>query len=289
MNNKRLAPERTRDIGKFLVGRLLPFAKKRQVGPFTFIDHMGPAVIGPPNYMDIDQHPHIGLSTLTYLLSGEVHHRDSTGASQIIKAGDVGFMTSGKGVAHSERTPEALRNGNTFEMHGYQIWVAMPKELEESEPDFQFISKEDIPSCKQDGLDIKLIAGSGFGMTSPLEVLSPLFMVDIYSEKDNKIDIAGQLEGEIAIVVVHGKVNDNDTVVEAGTMLISKTENECYLNIRAGSRVLLFGGEPLPEERFLHWNFVSSNKERLKQAADDWKNKLFPKIPGDNSYIPLPE
>lgn len=289
MNNKRLVKERSRDIGNFLVGRLLPFAQKRQVGPFTFIDHMGPVEVTKSKFMNIDQHPHIGLSTLTYLLEGAIHHKDSTGADQVVTAGDVGFMTSGSGVTHTERTPKALKTEKPILMHGYQIWVALPIALEECTPNFQYIKKEDLPKCEQEGLKITLVAGKGFGMESPLKVYSPLFMVDVYAEKENKLDIKGQLEGEIAIVVVNGKVSDGETSVEAGEMLISKTENECYLKLEANTCLLLFGGEAFPEERFLYWNFVSSSKERLEKAKEDWKNKKFPKVPGDETYIPLPE
>lgn len=283
-----LVEERSRDIGNFLVGRLLPFPQKRQVGPFTFIDHMGPSTIGPNRYMDVDQHPHIGLSTLTYLYEGSIEHRDSTGAVQVINPGDVGFMTSGKGVTHTERTPKHLRDGKSFTAHGYQIWVALPKELEEMDPHFQYISKEQVPQTAINGLDIKLIAGSGFGMTSPLKTFSPLFMIDIYAKDATQLDLKDQLEGEIAFVVVKGEVSDNDHSVAAGQMLISKTENECCINFEKDSRVLLFGGQALPEERYLYWNFVSSSKDRLEQAKTDWKNKTFPTVPDDETYIPLP-
>ena len=287
INSLRVA-ERSRDIGNFLVGRLLPFAKKRQVGPFTFIDHMGPAEIGPGKYMDVDQHPHIGLSTLTYLLEGEIEHRDSTGAVQIIKRGDVGFMTAGKGVTHTERIPAHLRDGRKYTMHGYQIWVAMPKEKEENEPDFQYVSAASLPRKSINGMEIIVAAGSGFGLNAPLQVHSPLFMVDVKSAKPNSLNIAEELKGEIAIVVVKGSVMADDEEVTAGEMLISKTQNTCKLTLNENTQVLLFGGEPFPEERFLYWNFVSHNKERLEQAKEDWQNKQFPKVPGDETYVPLP-
>ena len=286
-NNRLIVDERQRDIGNFMVGRLLPFLKKRQVGPFTFIDHMGPAEFGNGTWMDVDQHPHIGLSTLTYLMDGAIHHQDSTGANQIIEAGDVGFMTAGKGVTHTERTPLELRK-NTLKMHGYQIWVAMPKELEETAPSFQYISKEQLPRWTAGNMDIVLVAGSGFGKTSPLQVHSDLFMVDIKSSKAESLEINGELQGEIAIVVTHGQVFLEEETIEAGQMLISKTTDTCSISMSAGSRVLLFGGEPLPEERYLMWNFVSSSKERLQQAKEEWENKAFPKVPGDDSYIPFP-
>lgn len=283
-----LIEERSRDIGQFMVGRLLPFRKKRQVGPFTFIDHMGPAVIKEGHYMDVDQHPHIGLSTLTYLLDGEIEHKDSTGAVQVIRAGDIGFMTSGRGVTHTERTPTSQRDGGTYAMHGYQVWVAMPKGLEELPPSFQYISRDELPHCREQGMDIIMLAGKGFGMESPLKVHSPLFMVDISTSESRNLDIRGQLEGEIGVVVVEGSVISGDQTVAAGQMLISKTEHECRLRLADGTRLLLFGGKAFPEERYMYWNFVSSDKERIEKAKIDWREGAFPKVAGDQTYIPLP-
>ncbi|SOE19742.1 hypothetical protein SAMN06298216_0244 [Spirosomataceae bacterium TFI 002] len=283
-----LVEERSRDIGSFLVGRLLPFRMKRQVGPFTFIDHMGPNSVGPSKYIDVDQHPHIGLSTLTYLFDGEIEHSDSTGAKAVVTPGDVGFMTSGAGVSHTERTPQYLRNGNKHNVHGYQVWVALPKELEEMEPRFDFVPKNDVPSWSQDGLELSLVAGEGFGRKSPLKVYSHLFMVSVLAKKDSKLNVREHLHGEIAFVIVNGSVQSGDEHIEAGQMLISKVENECEIELKAGTKILIFGGEPLPEERFLKWNFVSSSKERLDQAEADWKARLFPKVPGDKTYIPFP-
>ncbi len=280
--------ERSRDIGNFLVGRLLPFRKKRQVGPFTFIDHMGPALIKAPKFMDVDQHPHIGLSTLTYLLEGQIEHRDSTGAHQVISSGDVGFMTAGKGVTHTERTPPNLRQEEAHSLHGYQIWVALPKEKEEITPRFDFLSKDLLPTWEENGLTMTLVAGEGYGRKSPLPVHSPLFMIDVKASETTCLEINGQLEGEIAMVVTNGKVIDDTTTIEAGQMLISKTEDACVINLEKGTRLLLFGGQAPPEERFLFWNFVSSSKERLEKAKEDWKNKKFPIVQGDDSYIPLP-
>ncbi|MDC8005148.1 pirin family protein [Aureisphaera galaxeae] len=288
-NNKMLVEERSRDLGNFLVGRLLPFRKKRQVGPFTFIDHMGPSHIGPGRYMDVDQHPHIGLSTLTYLLEGEVEHRDSTGAVKHIQAGDVGFMSAGKGVAHTERTPQHQRDGKSHPVHGYQVWVALPKDKEEMEPRFDFVAKNELPHWQENNLEITLVAGEGFGRKSPLPVHSPLFMVDVRAHEETCLEIHGQLEGEIAIVVTTGKVLNDGEAIEQGQMLISKTEDECIITLEKGSRILLFGGKALPEERFLFWNFVSSSKERLEVAKENWMQKRFPKVPGDDTYIPLPE
>jgi len=289
-NNPMLVAERERKVGSFLVGRLLPFRKKRQVGPFTFIDHMGPSVSGPGSYFDVDQHPHIGLSTLTYLIEGQIAHKDSTGADLVITPGSVNFMTSGKGCTHTERTPEVLRKRNgTQTVHGYQVWVALPAELEEMEPRFDHVAAEDLPRWSEDGLDFALIAGEGFGHTSPLPVHSPLFMVDVSAKENGSLNIAGELKGEIAIVVVTGEVLVGTDYVKAGEMLISETDNECCMDLSEGTRVLLFGGEPFPEARYLYWNFVSSRPERIEQAKRDWKAKRFPKVKDDETYIPLPE
>ena len=287
-NNPLLVEERQRDIGNFLVGRLLPFRKKRQVGPFTFIDHMGPSPIGPGNYLDVDQHPHIGLCTLTYLLEGMVEHKDSTGVVQQIGPGDVGFMSSGRAVAHTERTPAHLRDGGQYTLHGYQVWVALPKKKEEMDPSFSYIPAASNPKWSQNGLDITLVAGKGFGKEAPLDVHSPLFMVDISATDKGSLDIHGELEGEIAVVVTKGKVHSGNETVEQGQMLVSKTEDTCGLEMEAGTRLLLFGGPPLPEERFMHWNFVSSSRERIEKAKNDWAQMKFPKVPGDSTYIPLP-
>ncbi|MCR9174055.1 MAG: pirin family protein [bacterium] len=287
-NNKMLVDERQSDIGNFWVGRLLPFRKKRQVGPFTFIDHMGPAKMEPGKPMEVDQHPHVGLSTLTYLFDGAVHHRDSMGSDVIVNPGDVAFMTSGKGVTHTERTPQELRD-TVHTMHGYQIWVALPKELEEMEPQFDFYAADSIPEWEENNMTIKLVAGEGFGKKAPLQGFSPLFMVDILAHEDAQLDIKSQLKGEIAFVVVKGAVRDGDDTIDAGQMLISKTEDECKVELKKGTQLLLFGGKPLGQEHYLLWNFVSSSKERLQQAKSDWEQKLFPKVPGDETYIPFPK
>jgi len=288
-NNKLVVNERQTDLGNFMVGRLLPFRKKRQVGPFTFIDHMGPATLGNGAYVDVDQHPHIGLSTLTYLFEGEIEHKDSIGSTQIITPGDVGFMTSGIGVTHTERTPQALRGNDTFVMHGYQIWVALPKEKEEIAPRFDYYPSSEIPTWQTDTLTFKLAAGNAFGKSAPLQGYSPLFMVDIFAEKATTLDLRDQLKGEVAFVIVKGTITVEGEKVAAGQMLISKTGCQCEIDLDDQTQLLLFGGEPLPEEHFLLWNFVSHSKERLLRAKEDWKNKKFPRVPGDGTYIPIPE
>lgn len=288
-NNKLLINERQADLGNFMVGRLLPFRKKRQVGPFTFIDHMGPAELGNGKYVDVDQHPHIGLSTLTYLFEGEIEHRDSLGNVQVIHPGDVGFMTAGSGVTHTERTPKNRRGATPFVMHGYQIWVALPKDKEEIEPRFDYYKSTDIPTWKEGDLTLKLVAGNAFGKSAPLQGYSPLFMVDILAEKESTINLKDQLKGEVAFVIVKGEIIDQGEVIEAGQMLISKTNEACEICLKAGTQLLLFGGEPLAEEPYLLWNFVSHSKERLQEAKKDWEDKEFPMVPNDDTYIPIPK
>ena len=288
-NNKLLVNERKADLGKFMVGRLLPFRHKRQVGPFTFIDHMGPTTLGNGKYVDVDQHPHIGLSTLTYLFEGEIEHRDSIGSVQVIHPGDVGFMTAGSGVTHTERTPQDRRYQASFILHGYQIWVAIPAHLEEMDPRFDYYPASNLPEWEDDHLRFRLVAGNAFGKSAPLQGYSPLFMIDIFAKEETTLDLRGQLKGEVAFVIVKGAISEEDHRVEAGQMLISKTDEQCEICMDAGTQLLLFGGEPLGQEHFLLWNFVSHSKERLQEAKEDWKNREFPKVPGDDTYIPIPE
>lgn len=288
-NTDLIIEERSRDIGDFLVGRLIPFRKKRMVGPFIFIDHMGPTQIGNGKYMDVDQHPHIGLSTLTYMLEGEIVHQDSVGSDQLITPGSVNWMTAGRGVTHTERTPANRRNGDISTVHGYQIWVAIPKELEDVEPSFHHIEAGELPQWKDGGASFKLVAGKGYGRTSAVPVHSNLFMVEVKCEEDYELDISNQLEGEIGICIVEGSIQACDNYVEAGNMLVSKIDNQCALTMKAGTHLLLFGGEPFEEERHIYWNFVATSKERIERAKERWRNKEFPQVPNDITYVPLPE
>lgn len=280
--------ERSRDIGDFLVGRLIPFRKKRMIGPFIFIDHMGPTTLGPKNYMDVDQHPHIGLATLTYMLDGDIMHRDSIGTEQRITPGSVNWMVAGKGVSHSERTPEDLRNGNIFVAHGYQIWVALPKSKEEIIPEFHHIKASQLPEWKDGTTHFKLIAGNGYGRISPVPVFSPLFMIEIKTTEEYSLNTQGELNGEIGICVVDGSIKACEQQIEKGHILVSKVTDICNIQINKNSHLLLFGGEPLEEARHIFWNFVSHSKERIEVAKREWQNKTFPMMPADNSYVPLP-
>jgi redox-sensitive bicupin YhaK (pirin superfamily) len=287
-NTDLIIPQRSRDIGDFLVGRFIPFIHKKMVGPFSFIDHMGPVDVKPDRPFDVDQHPHCGLSTLTYLLEGEIMHRDSIGTVQRIKPGSVNWMTAGKGVTHTERSPDDLR-GKSYKMNGFQIWVALPKELEEIEPSFHHIPAEDLPIWEDGGASFKLIAGEGFGKISPVPVHSELFMMEISTTEDYLLEIDRQLKGEIGILIETGSITACGNTVDAGNMLISKTDDACNLQIVGGSRIMLFGGPPFPERRYIDWNFVSSSKEKLEEAVERWNNREFPEVPGDSTYVPHPK
>lgn len=287
-NSDLIIEERSRDIGDFMVGRLIPFRKKRMVGPFIFIDHMGPSQVGPGHYMDIDQHPHIGLSTLTFLLEGEIMHEDSLGTKQKIVPGSVNWMVAGKGVTHTERTPQELRDGSTHNIHGYQIWVALPKELEFTEPEFHHLDRKDLPTWTDGAAEFVLVAGKGFGKESPLPVHSDLFMIEIKAKEDYELKINGEVEGELGICIVDGSIQACEHQVDGGHMLVSKTDDACSLTMKAGTHLFLFGGQPFPEERHIYWNWVATEKETLQQAKENWKNKNFPMVAGDDSYIPVP-
>ncbi len=289
-NTGLIIAERSRDIGDFLVGRLIPFRKKRMIGPFIFIDHMGPSVLGPERYLDVDQHPHIGLATLTYLLEGEVMHADSLGTQQRIAPGSVNLMVAGKGVSHTERTPKTLRNGKTGTVHGYQIWIALPKAMEAMEPEFHHITKEELPYWEDATARFTLVAGEGFGRTAPVPTFSPLFMVKIETgDTSYDLDVSGQLKGEIGICIVSGGITACDTTIEKGAILVSKVTDVCRISIAPHTCILLFGGTPLPEKRHIYWNFVATDNAMIEKAKAEWASKTFPMMADDTSYVPLPD
>jgi redox-sensitive bicupin YhaK (pirin superfamily) len=286
-NISLIIEERAAKIGDFLVGRLLPFRQKRSVGPFVFIDHMGPAEITPNINLDVLPHPHIGLSTLTYLFEGAIMHRDSLGNEIEINPGAVNWMTAGKGVVHSERTPERLRNKHG-RLHGLQIWVALPQELETKEPSFAHIKADEIPQWTEGDVHFKLIAGKAFDRESPVPVHSELFFIEIKSQTAQNIDIGKNLYGESALYILEGSVKASGNEYQPKQILITQQAELCSFQMAENSTVYIFGGQAFPEERFIDWNFVSSDKSILKQAVEDWKNQKFPKIPGEEGFVPYP-
>ncbi|QSW89532.1 pirin family protein [Flavobacterium endoglycinae] len=287
-NISLIIEERAANIGNFMVGRLLPFREKRAVGPFVFIDHMGPAHLSDHENMDVPPHPHIGLSTLTFLFEGSIMHRDSLGTELEIKPGAVNWMTAGKGIVHSERTPEYLRHSDKM-LHGLQIWVALPKELEQMDPNFTHVEAQDIPAWEENGVSFKLIAGEAFGKKSPVPVYSPLYFIEIKSKEAQKINIGKDLFGESGLYILEGSIKSGEHVYDPKQILITTDSTLCEFEISENSTVYIFGGQPFPEEHFIFWNFVSSDKNLIEKAKQDWTAQTFPIVPGETEFVPLPE
>lgn len=287
-NINLIIEERAASIGNFMVGRLLPFRQKRMVGPFIFIDHMGPVKMNERENFDVMPHPHVGLSTLTFLFEGSIMHRDTLGNEIEITAGAVNWMTAGKGIVHSERTPEYLRHSEKS-MHGLQIWVALPKALEQMEPEFFHIDENQIPAWREGDLDIRLIAGEAFGRKSPVPVYSKLYMLEIKSTSAQTVNIGQHLYGESGMYILEGNIESEGNVFEPKQLLIANDSTLCEFTIGANSTIYIFGGEPLPEERFIDWNFVSSDKALLAEARQKWIDQKFDKIKGDEiDFVPYP-
>jgi redox-sensitive bicupin YhaK (pirin superfamily) len=286
-NISLIIEERAANIGNFLVGRLLPFRKKRSVGPFVFIDHMGPVALEHGQNFDVLPHPHIGLSTLTYLFEGSITHRDSLGSKIEITPGSVNWMTAGKGIVHSERTPDHLRN-KSQRLHGLQIWVGLPKELEETEPSFHHIGSKEIPTWTEAGISYKLIAGEAKGKISPVPVHSKLFLIEITNQAKKKVELSEQLFGEVGLYILQGRIKSEGHVFDSKQILVAKDPAICSFELEPDSKIFLFGGQPFPEKRYMDWNFVSTNKDRLKKAKEDWMAQRFPAIPDEKGFVPYP-
>ncbi len=279
---------RAKDVGGFDVRRVLPYMRRRTVGPFIFFDHMGPVHFPAGQGIDVRPHPHIGLATVTYLFEGEIFHRDSLGVEQAIQPGAVNWMVAGRGIVHSERTApeERARAGR---LNGIQSWVALPLSHEESEPSFQHHPAESLPLVEGDGVRMCLIAGAAYGKRSPVETPSEMFYLDARLSKGAELVLPDEYE-ERAVYVAEGKVELSDgCVIEEGTMAVLHPSVEVGLSALGKARLMLLGGAPLDGKRHLWWNFVASTPERLTRAKADWKNGRFDKVPGDDEFIPLPE
>ena len=286
-NIKLIIEERPTTIGNFMVGRLLPFREKRMVGPFSFIDHMGPAAMNDLENIDIAPHPHIGLSTLTYLFEGSIMHKDGLGTAIEIKPGQVNWMTAGKGIAHSERTPEYLRHSDKV-LHGLQIWVALPKHLEQMDPEFFHAEANELPTWETDGVQYKLIAGKAFGRQSPIPVYSPLYLIELKSTTKTPIKIGHELFGESGIYILEGGIESEAHTFGPKQLLVANDSSLCEFIIQENTTIYIFGGDPFPEERFIYWNFVASSKELIEAAKEKWLAQGFDPVPGETDFVPLP-
>jgi hypothetical protein len=249
---------------------------------------MGPVELNERDNFDVLPHPHIGLSTLTFLFEGSIMHRDTLGNEVEIKPGAVNWMTAGKGIVHSERTPEYLRH-SPINMHGLQIWVALPKEREQMQPEFFHIDQEHIPAWREGDLSFKLVAGEAFGRKSPVPVFSKLFMLEIKSPSKQAIKLGDQLYGESSLYILEGAIESEGNTYGPNQLLVAKDSTLCEFIIQENSTIYIFGGEPFPEERFIDWNFVASDKELIAAAKQKWIAQSFDTIKGDETeFIPYP-
>ncbi len=278
---------KTAPVGDFNVTRALPQVERRFVGPFCFFDHMGPHTATGAADGGVAPHPHIGLSTVTWLFEGEVLHRDSLGTEQLIRPGEVNWMTAGRGIVHSERTPAHLL-GRPAPLHGLQIWVGLPAALEECAPSFQHADANQLPHLEAPGLDACVVLGRWEGRTSPVQVSSPLSYVVATLQPGATLPLPADFP-ERAVYVVEGDVELGGESLGARQLAVLRTGEAGALRAKTVSRVALLGGEPLDGPRFMMWNFVSSRKERLEQARRDWTARRFPTVPGDaEARVPFP-
>lgn len=283
----RIIVPRARDLGDFTVRRVLPSGRQQMVGPFIFFDHMGPATFGISEGMDVRPHPHIGLATVTYLFKGSILHRDSLGSEQLIAPGAINWMLAGKGIVHSERTPYAMR-GQAEEVEGLQLWVALPADLEETEPAFTHYDTRVIPEKRDAGIYSRVLAGQYAGLTSPVQTQSPLFYVEVRLDDAAHTVIEANYT-ERAIYIVSGKLVIDEQEYDAAQMLVLAPGEKIPVTAMSNSHFVVLGGEPLDGPRHVWWNFVSSRLERIEEAKDDWREKRFPCVPGETEWIPLPE
>ena len=275
---------RERQVGSSVVHRLLPFHQRRMVGPFIFLDHMGPEDVVAGRRLDIDAHPHLGLSTLTYLFAGRLVHRDSTGAVQVIEPGAVNWMTAGAGVCHTERShPEDVEGDRMH--HGLQLWVALPDDTEDGPPSFEHQPADALPEAHHGGARVRVAAGSGWSMTSPVAVSSPLVLAELTLVDDASLTIDGE-HPERAVLALEGELTLANQPLRPGSLAV--LERGDGPELRGTGRAVVIGGDPVGERR-IWWNFVHRDQERIEQAKADWTAQRFPLVPGDHDpWVPLP-
>jgi redox-sensitive bicupin YhaK (pirin superfamily) len=279
---------RTSDIGGFSVRRALPTRQRRLVGPFIFFDRMGPALLRADEALDVKPHPHIGLSTVTYLFDGEIKHRDSLGTELVIRPGDINLMTAGRGIVHSERTPENLR-GHPMSVSGLQTWLALPDDREEIDPAFSHTGKENMPVIDADGANGRVVIGAFEGLGSPVSTFTDTLYVDLRLEAGKRFPFAAAHE-ERAIYILSGELVVAGDRFAADQLLVFRPGDDITLEAGAtGCHMMLFGGAALSSKRYIWWNFVSSSKERIEKAKEEWRTGRFDIVPGDEEeFVPLP-
>lgn len=281
-----IAP-RVHDLGGFQVRRAIPTLQARSVGPFVFVDHIGPAVFERGRGVDVRPHPHIGLATVTFLWAGSMTHRDTLGSVQDIAPGDVNWMTAGRGIAHSERTPLALREGE-HPLHGLQTWVALPKAHEETEPAFFHHAAATLPQQRRDGTWLRVVAGRGYGEESPVHVFADTLYVAMDLEPGAELALDDS-HPQRALYVLEGESQLDGADLPAQHLILLDPGTRPRLRAKTALKAMLLGGEPLDGPRTVWWNFVSSSKERIEQAKLDWSGGRFGQIAGESEFIPLPD
>lgn len=279
---------RAHDIGDFEVRRALPAAQRQMVGPFIFFDQFGPVLMKAGQGLDVRPHPHIGLATVTWVFDGVIQHKDNLGFDQTIRPGELNWMTAGKGIVHSERTPPRERSAGQ-KVYGIQSWVALPKALEEKAPGFEHVADAALPILEDKGRKARIIAGSLFGGKSPVHTLSDLFYADVTLAAGARLPFPAEHE-ERGIYIADGSLSISGERHEAGRLLVFKPGDEIILATETGARFMALGGEPMDGPRHIWWNFVSSSQDKIEAAKDDWKRARFKIVPGDEKeFIPLPE
>jgi redox-sensitive bicupin YhaK (pirin superfamily) len=282
----QLVDARQRDLGGFVVRRVLPAAGRQMVGPFIFFDHMGPTQFEPGHGIDVRPHPHIALATVTYLFSGSLEHRDSLGNVREIRPGDVNWMTAGQGIAHSERTPHLARAAGE-KIHGIQSWVALPDGREDDEPSFTHYPASVIPRRVLDGVTLSVVAGDAFGLRSPVVTAWPTLYVHAQFSPGAALEMSPEHE-ERAVYVVQGELATDDAKIAEGQLAALAPGQKIRLRAVGEARVMLLGGNRFSTPRHIWWNFVASSHERIEHAKERWAKREFPPVPGETEFIPLP-
>jgi len=273
--------------GGFMVSRLLPSSQVKSVGPFVFFDHFGPLEVKPGANHDVRPHPHIGLATVSYLFDGAMMHRDSLGSAQRIEPGAINWMTAGSGVVHSERAPEDLK-GKAYPLHGLQLWAALPTAHEETAPDFVHTPAGDIPAHRQVGAEVRVLVGQAFGCASPVKTFSKTVYLDISLAAGARLSLPPLAE-ELAIYAVQGESQVDGQALASGTLALLAPGQAVQIGASTPARLVVIGGDRLDMHRFVWWNFVSSRRERIVQASDDWAAQKMGQVPGETEFIPLPD
>lgn len=277
---------RSKDLAGMPISRVLPWSKKRMVGPFIFLDHMGPVHFDRDHKMTVNAHPHIGLSTLTYLFKGHIHHKDSLGSSVVIIPGEVNWMTAGKGISHSEKTPK-VEEGQESDVHGLQFWVALPDHLEDMEPSFVNFKNTQIPKLELNDVEIDVVVGKYQELESPVKAYGPLVFLNMQAVSDYEFNYESN-NFEVALYLIEGEIVVDDKIYSNHEMIVFEKGSDIKAHLKRGTHCVLIGGETFEHPKFIWWNFVSSSKEKISLARDNWNKGNFPQVPGDIEIIMAP-